>query len=165
MTVERQTIDGKDASVSYFTIDDSGLVPADKTTPGVFAKILYDDGEMLVVKMAEDKPAPRLKKQVDEQEAFAKRRAKHTLPRSTMAQSPNDTVEARRSRAGAWMDAIQHIDSTEPEVRDIIERGLQFKAPTYGERMLQVQSVVDQVHAVRLKAFKKAFRHVRAKGV
>jgi hypothetical protein len=112
-----------------------------------------------------DNSAARPRKQVPEEEAWRKHRALQQLPRTTFSISPRDTSTARVGRAEAWKDAVKIIDATEPEVRDIIERGLAFRAATYGERMLQVMSVVDQVATVRIKAFKKAFRLVRTRGV
>jgi hypothetical protein len=44
--IERQTIDGRDATVSYF---DGEFNPVDKSTPGHFAKVFFDDGEVRVL--------------------------------------------------------------------------------------------------------------------
>lgn len=164
--IERQTINGRGAEVSYFTINPKGgLLPADKDEPGVYAKILWDDdGEMIILRMPGRK-RERLLKQVDEHEAFRKRRMAQALPRSTSVETPRETKSARVSRAETWKDALKIIDASEPEVRDIIERGLIVRGNTYGERVLQTNSIVEQIAAVRMKAFKKAFRLVRDKGV
>jgi hypothetical protein len=44
--IERQKINGRSATISYF---DGNFKPVSKTTPGHFAKVSFDDGETLVL--------------------------------------------------------------------------------------------------------------------
>lgn len=45
--IERQTIDGREATIAYL---DADFNPVDKDTPGHYAKILFDDGDMLLLR-------------------------------------------------------------------------------------------------------------------
>lgn len=45
--IERQTINGREATIAYF---DDAFQPVDKSTPGHYAKVLFDDGEMLILR-------------------------------------------------------------------------------------------------------------------
>ena len=45
--IERRVINGRPCSIAYF---DENSKPVDKTTPGHYARILFDDGTMLTLK-------------------------------------------------------------------------------------------------------------------
>lgn len=70
--IERQTIDGREATIAYFDRDGE---PVDKTTPDHYAKILFDDGEMLILRARPDAqevaPEPDEAADPDEGEAEA----------------------------------------------------------------------------------------------
>jgi hypothetical protein len=72
------------------------------------------------------------------------------------------------ANAKAWNAAIRVLDKTEPEIRDVIERGLVNIAALehirYGEAMKKVDQVVAKVAAIRTRAIKQAFRIIRDEG-
>lgn len=45
--IERQTIDGREATIAYF---DDAFMLVDKGTPGCLVKVLFDDGEMVLLR-------------------------------------------------------------------------------------------------------------------
>ena len=45
--IERRVINGRPASVAYY---DENSKPVDKTVPGHYTRILFDDGDMLTLK-------------------------------------------------------------------------------------------------------------------
>lgn len=55
--IERQTIDGREATIAYF---DDAFTLVDKGTPGCLVKILFDDGEMVLLRAPgqASEPAP-----------------------------------------------------------------------------------------------------------
>lgn len=74
---------------------------------------------------------------------------------------------ARRSEmAGHFKTAIGILDATEPQIRDIIEGGLMHvtEANMTKKNAVEeaVQNVLAQISAVRLRAIKQSFRHLRA---
>ena len=82
--IERRVINGRPCSIAYF---DENSKPVDKTTPGHYARILFDDGRMLTLKAPDsDKP---LKPGPTEAETEHSREARHfgrgarQLPSST----------------------------------------------------------------------------------
>ena len=50
--LERQTIDGRDATVAYF---DDSFNPVDRDTPGCLVKVFFDDGETVVLRAPDGK--------------------------------------------------------------------------------------------------------------
>jgi hypothetical protein len=95
-------------------------------------------------------------------EAWDKHRAKHR-PKAPAVRKRRAT-----SRVRVWNTAIAIIDKSEPEVRDMIERGLvgvvALEHVRYHDAMKQVDNVVAQVAAIRERAIKKAFRLIRDGG-
>ena len=160
--IEQTTINGRSATVQY---TDLNLNPIDDLSQPHFARVWFDDKHETILLRSEGRKRQRLLKQVDEREAFNKRRTAQSLPRTTSVGIPHETKSARVARAETWKDALKIIDASEPEIRDIIERGLIVRGATYGDRVLQITSIVEQIAEVRMKAFKKAFRLVRDKGV
>lgn len=136
--IERQSIDGRLATIAYFGPD---FAPVDKTVPGHYAKVLFDDGEMVILKSPA--PTPRT-----------------LLPRQT-------AIDMKKLRV--WQQAIAILDHSEIEVRDVIERGLSgvaaIEGTRYGDANKAVDDVMVQVGKIRTRAIKQAFRLIRDKGV
>ena len=137
--IERRVINGRPCSIAYF---DENSKPVDKTTPGHYARILFDDGTMLTLKAPDsDKPLK---------------------PSPTEA----ETEHSRRSKTfRTWSTAIAKLDKSEIEIRDLIERGLQdiagVSGTKYGAAMRAVDRIMARIKHIRLEAIKASFRHIR----
>lgn len=138
--IERRVINGRPASVAYY---DENSKPVDKTVPGHYARILFDDGDMLTLK-APDSDTP-------------------LKPGPTEA----ETERGRKVKTfKAFSTAIAILDKSELEVRDLIERGLQdiagVSGTKYGAAMRAVDKIMVQIKRIRLEAIKASFRHIRS---
>ena len=138
--IERRVVNGRPCSIAYY---DENSKPVDKTVPGHYARILFDDGDMLTLK----------------------------APDSDQPLKPGPT-EAESARSGkvktfkAFSTAIAMLDKSEIEVRDLIERGLLdiagVSGTKYGAAMRAVDKIMVRIKHVRLEAIKAAFRHIRS---
>jgi hypothetical protein len=82
--IERQTINGRDATIAYF---DDQFTPIDDLSLPHLAKVLFDDGEMILLRR-EGEPAPVAEKSV---------------PTAADPRGPNDDdSEEHEHDAGAW---------------------------------------------------------------
>lgn len=139
--IERRVVNGRPCTIAYY---DKNSKPVDKTTPGHYARILFDDGTMLTLKAPDsDKPLK---------------------PGSTEA----ETEHTRKVKTfKTWRDAIAILDKSETEVRDLIERELEDVAGVsgtkYGAAMKTVDRLMAKIKRVRLEAIKAAFRYIRSK--
>ena len=66
-----------------------------------------------------------------------------------------------------WNNAIAIIDQSEVRIRDMIERDLVDVAGIsgirYGEAMHAADKLMKKIKIIRVRAIKKAFRHLRSK--
>jgi hypothetical protein len=66
-----------------------------------------------------------------------------------------------------WNTAIAIIDQSEVRIRDMIERDLVDVAGIsgihYGEAMKAADQLMKKIKVIRVRAIKKAFRHLRSK--
>ena len=137
--IERRVINGRPCSIAYY---DENSQPVDKTAPGHYARILFDDGGMLTLK-APDSDQP-------------------LKPGPTEAETEH-TRKAKTFRT--WSTAIAKLDKSEIEIRDLIERGLQdiagVSGTKYGAAMRAVDRIMARIKHIRLEAIKASFRHIR----
>lgn len=75
---------------------------------------------------------------------------------------------SNKERAIIWHNAISHhLDASEPEMRDVIERGYMTTAGRKRVKVADVmrvhKRVMAKINAIRLRAIKAAFRHIRDK--
>jgi hypothetical protein len=138
-SVERRVIGGRPCSIIYF---DENSMPVDKTTPGHYARILFDDGDMITLK-APDSDQP-------------------------LKPGPTEAETARvgkRKTFNTYSKAIAMLDESEVEIRDLIERDLQDIAGVSGTKVGAAMHAVDKLMAkirrIRLEAIKASFRHIR----
>lgn len=129
--IERRTINGRPCTIAYF---DRYFRPVDKTTPGHFAKILYDDGDMIILKAPDD--LSDLEPTEDEQRA--------------------DHIKT-------FQHAIKLLNDSEGAVRDTIERGMPRGRVNTWQAHKRINRVVERVKSIRRGAIKAAFRHIRSK--
>lgn len=65
----------------------------------------------------------------------------------------------------AFATATRHLDDTEPQIRDLIERHLMvptaLKGVKIGSAKQRREQLVAQITTIRSEAMKKAFRHLR----
>ena len=138
--IERRVIAGRPCSIAYF---DENSQPVDKTVPGHYARILFDDGDMLTLKAPDS--------------------GKPLTPGPTEA----ETERTRKVKTfKTYSTAISMLDQSEIEVRDLIERGLQdiagVSGTKYGAAMRAVDRLMAKIKRIRLEAIKASFRHIRS---
>jgi len=103
--IERQTIDGREASVAYF---DDAFAPVDKGTPGCFVKVLFDDGEMVLLRapgvapVQADEPAEDDTEHQHDGAAWAKHRIRT---------GQRKTLRIHGQTMAAWARKIAEIDA------------------------------------------------------
>lgn len=155
--IERQKINGRDATISYLG---DGFQPAEKAH-ATNIKVVFDDGD--VVFLTADVPQPdieRLKAQRDDLE----QRLAEINRMIDEANAPKDPLPVQEE-AAVWLAAITTVDATEIKLRDIIERGLSEVAglPHLRARdaVAATAAVMRKVGPLRAKAIKAAFREVR----
>jgi hypothetical protein len=162
--IERQTINGRPATIAYL---DSAFNPASKDD-AAFAKLNFDDGEMIFLSTAPMAPAytdpnDTLKAQ-QEASAWNSHRARHREPLIAPPLPPSEPPP--HVQLGAWAKAIMILDASEIMVRDVIERELSSIA-TMRVASADVQAVTDRlmrrVSALRTTAIKVAFRSLRTR--
>jgi hypothetical protein len=135
--IERQTIDGRDATIAYLT---NKFAPATADT-AQYVKVVFDDGEMFF--LLTDIPPGTQPPENFEQVA----RVKNVKTFKTFKM------------------AIAILDKSEIEMRDLIERDLQniagVSGTKYGNAMRAVDKLMAKIKRVRLEAIKASFRHIR----
>ena len=80
--------------------------------------------------------------------------------------APKKVRDPHARRIGAtFQEAINIVDETEPLIRHIIESELMdvagFNKTKVGEAGLAADAVTKKIMAIRAKALKRAFRHLR----
>ena len=138
--IERQTIDGRDATIAYLT---NKFAPATVDT-AQYVKVLFDDGELFF--LATDIP-PAVHPPENSKPAAQVKNVKTFTTFTT------------------FKTAIAILDKSEIEMRDLIERDLQNIAGVsgmkYGNAMRAVDKLMAKIKRVRLEAIKASFRHIR----
>jgi hypothetical protein len=161
--IEKQTINGRKATVAY---TDANGNPTDDLSSEHYARVLFDDNNETLLLHS---PGSTSRETTSEHAAFAKRRVKQQMPVSQEPQSPRDLPRERARRATVWKQAIDIIDATEPQIREVVERGLVHTAGVertrYKDAMAVATRVSKQVADIRYAAFIKAFRLIRDRGV
>lgn len=137
--IEQQTIDGREAVVSYFMSD---FTPADKDNFD-YAKVIFSDGEMVLV--AGDGPSIE------------------DIPDGSTGNVADIPVKIQLV---AWQKAVIVLDASEILVRDLIERGLAgMTGPATEYRPKRsadaVDALITEIAGVRVAAIKTAFRLLR----
>lgn len=62
----------------------------------------------------------------------------------------------------AWQTAIEHLDATEPQIRELIESYLMEVTPDKANlAKKQIDALMAEIEQIRTKAIKSAFRHLR----
>ncbi len=87
------------------------------------------------------------------------------IPEQFRLENLPEPPASRAEVAAAWNAAGQHLDASELELRDAIERELANTAGLGGLRLQEANAAIKRtmghVKRIRGAAFKKAFRHVR----
>src|SRR3974390_1374620 len=175
--IERQTINGGEATVSYFGDD---FKPTTKeSAPN--AKVVFDDGEILFLTSnkpaapeksqpkkietpPDDKPkrvADLTKRKTDLEAELARIDAE--LGKLTQATDPPDV----RAQVRIWQRALLGLDHTEVDMRDLMERGLAEVAGLPHVKLRDIHAATDEVMRgvtkLRTDAIKRLFRGLRQK--
>jgi hypothetical protein len=180
-SVERQVIDGRPATIAYF---DAAWKPVDKNTSGHYAKVLFDDGEMLILQAPgtpeppegyaphisdPDDPDDMLPMTEDESRAAARSLAEAfpELVDRSIDRKPEATPADAKDHLLSWSKAIMILDASEVLVRDIVERELNGVAGldhvTIGVVETVTKRLMARVRAVRTEAIQLAFRALRSR--
>ena len=121
-------------------------------------------------------PLGRVNRKVIRDRNRAKHRAEH--PPVHKAARPETMARLRKvkkriekrelfRKVTVWNNAIAIIDQSEIKIRDMIERDLEGVAGIsgihYGEAMRAADKLMKKIKIIRVRAIKKAFRHLRSK--
>lgn len=140
--IERQTIDGRDASIAYLT---NKFAPATADT-AQYVKVLFDDGGMILL-ATDIPPAAQPPFELSDENSKQAAQVKNVKTFKT------------------FKTAIAILDKSEIEMRDLIERDLQniagVSGTKYGNAMRAVDKLMTKIKRVRLEAIKASFRHIR----
>lgn len=131
--IERQTIDGREATIAYYT---ENFEPTDDLGAPHYAKVLFDDGEMIILRSSAPDP-----NSVGER----KRRAR-------VWQDAIGIIDATET---------QVRDIIERGLANVAGK----ERLRYHEAMLAAKKVSAEIEAVRTAAFKRAFRLIRDEGL
>ena len=138
--IERQTIDGRDATIAYLT---NKFAPATADT-AQYVKVVFDDGEMFFL-LTDIPPGAR-------------------PPENSKQAAQVKNVKTFKTFK-TFKTAIAILDKSEIEMRDLIERDLQniagVSGTKYGNAMRAVDKLMAKIKRVRLEAIKASFRHIR----